>query len=495
MSIGHEFRRRTLDVLLAQPTSRPRILAAKLGVLAAMLAVLTALAWTRVARGSDHDWWLLFPSLVAVTLAPALTMIARSELGGMALAGAIPAYLWLGGQVAGVLKYGASRTRAREIATLQATVFELGMLAVVGVGAIGCFMLFRRLETAGGFRIGARRSLGWLSRRGSEASGRRKRPTFALISKELRLYGLPLALAGLYAASWILITSLESAALQLVDVVMLTRGLAGVYVAMVTLLVASIASAEERQLGTLPSETLLPTTNRHRWLVKAVCAASVALALGIVLPVALATWFPGATERLALSGWLLGNWRHGGLSTALFGGFAGLVGVFAISLYVSSLSTGGLRALLASIATVAMIPIAMNFVAMLSLRGGQWLTQSMGLDSNSWLTRFLVDDRLHDRLQLYTWMPMAFAGGLMLLVLHYASQNHASFERPAAALSRQATRLAVFVIVAVATLTFVSGLTSAAFMARWTERVAAERAAEQQKSSSPSPAQQGTPNR
>ena len=50
LSIGHEYSHRALPMLLAQPISRTRVLATKLGVLAVLLAALAAIAisqlWT-----------------------------------------------------------------------------------------------------------------------------------------------------------------------------------------------------------------------------------------------------------------------------------------------------------------------------------------------------------------------------------------------------------------------------------------------------------------
>jgi len=89
LSIGHEYTHRTLGILLAQPSSRRRILLIKQSVLAAMLLSLFALAEAVVLEGGhesqptlDEFVLIVMPTLCGLFVAPWLTMIrcmARSS--------------------------------------------------------------------------------------------------------------------------------------------------------------------------------------------------------------------------------------------------------------------------------------------------------------------------------------------------------------------------------------------------------------------------------
>ena len=57
----------------------------------------------------------------------------------------------------------------------------------------------------------------------------------------------------------------------------------------ISLLAGSLASAEERQLGTLEWHALLPMSARTQWTVKAGMAVGVAVVLGLGLPALLSS--------------------------------------------------------------------------------------------------------------------------------------------------------------------------------------------------------------
>jgi hypothetical protein len=90
-SIGQEYTHRTLSVLLAQPIDRRWVYLQKFVVLIVMLLMLAALQW--VVRGDEWrqladdrriNVWLL-PIVGGAFMAPWLTMVSRSSLGGAAL--------------------------------------------------------------------------------------------------------------------------------------------------------------------------------------------------------------------------------------------------------------------------------------------------------------------------------------------------------------------------------------------------------------------------
>ena len=109
------------------------------------------------------------------------------------------------------------------------------------------------------------------------------------------------------------------------------EALSAVYLMAVGITAGAMASAEERQSGMLESQLLLPMSARAQWLVKAGVAVVVALLLGL-LP-------PAAIGAIVGPGHLRGVLPSPSVSAVL------ILVVTACSLYVSSLSNSGIRAL------------------------------------------------------------------------------------------------------------------------------------------------------
>ena len=475
MSSGHEFRRGTFETVLAQPIARWRIHATKMLILLAMLVTISISGWLRLAPTGPSDWLLWMPAVIGLCLAPLSTMAARHELGGAVLAGAIPALLWIVGAAAGVLVHGASPSRNADIANLQVTIFALGMTAIAVVGLVAGALAFRRFEAAGGLLTRQVRLVRGRAARGAPVAPVRRRGVLsALVRKELHLYGLPVAIAALFSAIWIAATSFD-AALQLVDVEMFARSALALYATSTTLLVACLASAEERQLGTLPSELLLPISHRTRWWTKVGCAAAVTLGLVIVWPAALMYVFPSPDSGgVRPDVFLASLWRSGRFWQLFFPGFAGMLGLFALGLYASSLVTGGLRALLVSIALVVAAPAGLASVASLGWMASAGLAGTVVIDGNSWWVRLLIDDRMQYRFGYYQWMPYVATGAILLLILKFAGQNHGSLDQSFRRGARQALGAATLVLVMVTLMGVVQGVTGAAFRARWELRARRE---------------------
>jgi hypothetical protein len=114
-----------------------------------------------------------------------------------------------------------------------------------------------------------------------------------------------------------------------------------VHGSIVALLAGSLASAEERQLGTLDWQLLLPMSAARQWVIKCGVVLGVVVVLGLALPALLAVLKP-SIEPMRI------NW--GFAATLLIGA--------AVSLYVSSLSGSGLKALLIAVpAAFAVLPV------------------------------------------------------------------------------------------------------------------------------------------
>ena len=111
--------------------------------------------------------------------------------------------------------------------------------------------------------------------------------------------------------------------------------LTGMYAAGLAMLIGSLASAEERHLGTIEWQLLLPISSRRQWAVK----TAVVMALTLMLAVAVPAAYLHAMEGIAV--------RSEQLLPLL------MVLMLAVtSLYASSLSTSGVRALILSVPLV-----------------------------------------------------------------------------------------------------------------------------------------------
>ena len=105
-------------------------------------------------------------------------------------------------------------------------------------------------------------------------------------------------------------------------------------------LIGSVASAEERQLGTLPSQLLLPIAARTQWAVKVATTLSLALVLGVGVPVLVSFLFSYSEGPT--------GWHPRRVKETL----AAAVLLTSCSLYVSSLSSSAVRAMVNSIPVV-----------------------------------------------------------------------------------------------------------------------------------------------
>jgi ABC-type transport system involved in multi-copper enzyme maturation permease subunit len=320
-SIGHEYTGRTLTLLLSQPWSRRRLLLLKLAVLTVMLLTLAAFAWLTLLKPGDQAW--VFLSLLnGLCLAPLLTMVARTAMAGVVFSGAAP--LWL---------LVISRF-------VSAGVLWGSMLTLSAAAAVAGWRMFMRLEAIDGRDQDVRlpRLLrGWtdaIDAPPADAAGARH-PVWLLVKKELHLQQMTFAVAGVSGLFWVA----EFAFTKIVpgykglprDVPTVVSG------ALLALLIGSLASAEERQLGTLEWQVLMPMPMWQQWAVKVGTALGLAALFSFALPVVLA------------AGHVSINAMYAGVIALLTTG----------SLYVSSLCRTTLRALIVSGALV----VGLSFLA------------------------------------------------------------------------------------------------------------------------------------
>ena len=256
LSIGHEFTHDTLGQLLALPGSRARLLTVKLMVLAALLTILAAAAtltlWAWGVSVLGVAWpdaaealrWpvVVVPALLALCVAPVLTMVGKGAIAGTVFTLALYAGLWMflpgvmtlsGPQAADVPFYGPAMLRMA--------------IAISGAAAVAGTIAFGRLEVTG-----AAGPTAWILHRANVASTRtsvqvRRRPVRVLLQKEVRVQTVSFAVAGLYVVAWTLMPVLGGSSGQAQYVF---SSVTILYQLSLAVLVGALASAKERTLGT-----------------------------------------------------------------------------------------------------------------------------------------------------------------------------------------------------------------------------------------------------
>lgn len=340
-SVGQEYSCRTLSVLLSQPIDRRRLYAQKMTVLAVMLLLLAAVqwavrgeAWAQLPAGKGTNVWLL-PILGGGLMAPWLSMIARSVLGGASLTCFVAGLTWIALMLVPVIGLGSGADEAGAIALGY---LPRVMVAMCLVAAVLGWRKFTNLEVIEGDV--AVISLPRLNR----AEGARgRRPWRALISKELHLQQLTFGITIQYFVVWGLLGLVLRLSPAWSDFPF--GAVTTVYCMILPIVIGAIASAEERQHGTHEGQQLQPLPAWQQWLVKAGVAFALAMAFGVGLPVLLAILVPDeATFRMA------------GLLMMLS------VLLTAAGLYVSSLSISAVRAMVATLPAGAMLALLMQAV-------------------------------------------------------------------------------------------------------------------------------------
>jgi hypothetical protein len=411
-SIGHEYTYRTLSLLLAQPSHRRRLFLTKLGVLAPMLLTLAATAWTVLfIRGTFQQsstggppLVLLLPTAAALFLAPRLTMMCRSTLAGVVFTVAIAGLVAIPADILAAVIHG---TRAPEGAALQGAIFLGGMTAICTIAAVTNGRTFVRLEAIDG--AGADVAMPRWLRRTTRVGTRR--PLWLLAKKELHLQQMTFVIVALYIAMWVLLSLVKYVRPELREFPLLPITM--LYLLILSLLIGSLASAEERHFGTMEWQVLLPMAAWKQWAVKAGMVLGLALVLAIGLP-ALVAWLNTAGEdaRVLPQGWF----RYSVIVVVLS----------ASSLYLSSLCSSGVKALVLSFPAVAG---GLVFLATLGSAVG-WIGVHAGRR-----TYFVPSGSL----------VVASAAGLVALLLVFGFANHRSAERRQQVVWRQLILIAAVV--------------------------------------------------
>jgi len=256
-------------------------------------------------------------------------------------------------------------------------------------------------------------------------------PLWRLVTKELHLQQMSLVVAGVLVVGWIaMVTSRQLVIEAMDDAFSVGTFLFGFLLA---LLIGSLASAEERRLGTLEWQVILPVATSTQWAVKVATAVGLAIVIALGLPALL------GSITLAM---------YPGMGTGSGPDVARLEVVVPIilfttgSLYVSSLCATGIQALLIS---AAALPVVALFVQMvlepLESRLFVWASDQVGafpaLGLRPGDTRFP------------TALALCLGAGFVLVMLRFAMVNHRSAERGAGRVWKQLLWLAVCLLIGV----------------------------------------------
>lgn len=451
LSFGHDFSQRTLSLTLSQPVRREVMLGAKTLVVAAGLSGLGALLYgvlvygrhssfpigpvaIRIRDNGQMSAELLLPFLYGLFVTPWLTMICRSPLAGTVLSAAIPAVLVIAGSLAAwpqdVLAASMDTT------VPQTAVLWIGSAVVCVAGALQTRRVFSRLEVVEGSHPMV---TSWLPRRAQRAETTSRptpapsslRPLGLLAMKELRLHQISFAVAALYVLVWMAVAMsrhvLPAGAGPDLETV------PSVFGAALALLVGSTTSAEERQMGTIEWQALLPVSARVQWAIKVGIALCLVGLFAAALPTGLNALAPAGDvhlNRLQLVGF--GCLTVGGI-------------------YVSSMSTSSVRAWVTSFLAAGG---AITLIA--ALIGARWVALNWLATNLAWLAgdRLLTGEELRLFDQVGFGIVIATGVGLAAVALRFAAINHRSSARGAGLVGRQTACLATLLAAGFAGLTF-----------------------------------------
>jgi hypothetical protein len=418
-SFGHEYSHRTLGLLLSQPRDRRRLFLDKLLVLSAMLATLTSAALLlfdetlrRASSPHTEPAMLVLAAACGLFVAPWLTMLCRSTLAGVIFTIGIPGLLATGADIVGGLVYGLHDAAA--IDRFRLVVFWRGMMLICALSAIAGWRLFLRLEAVEGHggHVQLPESLGLASDVTAAATVRRRHPVLALVAKEIRLQQMAFVVAALFALAWVGLAWLERSSTESQSVPLLP--LTMLYVGSLALLIGSLASAEERHLGTVEWQMLVPMPGWQQWLVKVGVVLAMVVLLCGVLPAILASLTPGDQSLDRGDRWQIAP------TLALL-----TVG----SLYLSSLCKTGVGALVLSLpAVVATVFYVRTVLSLL------W-------DLSAAAPRFSM--RPHDSGLLL----VAIVAGFGALLLWLGFRNHRTADRSRGRIVQQALAIAGYITV------------------------------------------------
>ena len=398
-SIGHEYAYRTVGLLLVQPVARRQMFLTKVAVLTALLLVLGAAGWyapfntehLQRLSGWRHPAVVLIPVVLALCVAPWLTMACRSALAGVVFAGSMPGMVMVAGELAGIARFGIGHPN---VEPFRAHFWLWGMALLSVAGAVLSWRGFKRLEAIDG--AGSALSMPrWLNPRERPP---KRHPVWLLVWKELHLQQMTFVIVLLYAIGWSALSLLKDVVPAFADAPLVPVTM--IYLVMLSIVIGSLASAEERHIGVLQWQMLMPLAGWLQWTVKVAMALGLALLMGVGVPMLLNYVSPAPDH---FDAWRV--WQQNAITVTVLTSF---------SLYVSSLSTGGLRAMLLA------FPVGLAGLGLV-----QWILSTVFIGATAILPetsgRVVLSYRPERELT-----AIVFATILVALALWLALQNHRS---------------------------------------------------------------------
>jgi hypothetical protein len=433
ISVGHEFAYRTLESLFALPASRLRLYVTKTA--AAMLLLLLLSLYVIWLPGRENiRLVILLAGVPGLFLAQWLTLRFRGELAGVVFTLALPVVIFVGVNLITTAISDTSVPPTSESIELRWALFSRLLAGICLAATASGWWLFVRIETAerAGNEIGLPEWLR-LSRPHDAAEARPRHPLTLLLRKELRLQQLTFVVAVIYLLGYAAIV-IARRSMEIYPGPHLLE-LTYPYVVLATLMIGSLASAEERQMGTLGWQALLPIAFRDQWRVKAAVVLMLTVVLALVVPTLLLTLEPSGTRPPR--GWWLSTWPF-------------VVLLSSAALYVSSISASGLRSLLTCFALAVPGWFGLFLLDTLSRLLRASLTPSfaamsapIGANERAWWLWL-------GELSAYTSIV-----GVAFLILRFARDNHLSANRD---WDRIARHLGIILLVIVAAIAWISGI-------------------------------------
>jgi hypothetical protein len=433
---GQDFLYRTASWNMALPTSRARIWRQRMLIAAsAMLPVIACgflVDWIPVfARQMFYVNWsswrfiassLFEPSVNALCLAPWLTLISRSPLFGTVFS--------IGTRF---LLYVTTETLLRfagliepEITADKFATYAMPFIWVAG--AMLGWRKFMRLEVIEAWAGKA----GTKAHSGAAQKLRRSSPTWQLFKKEMFVQRFPIALS-VVAMGLVAFLTKEQTSLWTM-----------VYPVALIVVIGSIASADERQMGTVEWQVLLPIAYWKQWIVKYFTTWGVAVVFGFILP--LWIWSAKTGElRKAVGPDLMEI-------APIFA--AATFGVVTVTLYVSSLCNSGVRAVMAS----AVVNLFAAYLLIQSFEGYTNFLWKNGNVTEQGEFIFQNGDIANRPASIDWWLHaeywpflIAIFGAIGLAAI-FSARNHRYSERGLGRILRQVAAFAVYEVLAFLTI-------------------------------------------
>lgn len=446
-AFGAEFQQRTLPALLAQPIGRRHIWSTKMGVLGAALASSLAVFLISGPQAASGPLPGDAPEVALGTVAfvllawattPAWTLFTRGILAGLVFSFAAPIVL--------LALFTAFADQAPETGIL----LVLGTVYGIAVHLAGrrAWLRLEAPDAPAGEATGTI-VIPWARLRSRAARFKTRNPVGRLFAKELHLQSVTWITAALAIGLATFSAMLEGSR---PDTAAFLRGAGGLLAAMTLLLGAAIAVAEERRLGTLDLQVLVPIPPHRLWWIKVAAAGLPALPALTVAFLAISS--PPYEWDIALQ----------------------IVGIalpaFIVGIYASTLAANALRALLLGMVLSGMTWfLSVAFVGLIIPQTAHHTAlavhQSLEADSAYWLdlasraapdaptrSESLVRLTETQALGALVAIPLALALG----VLELARRN---FARPVHAPTRAGRQLAGLAAVLVLTglgMTLITGV-------------------------------------